>query len=275
MVDNDEPWWEKEGDDDSSSSPKSSNRVNLFTGNVGGISGSSSPLSITPVDPNKFIWSQFFIGLFLIPIFAGVIMGLTTSVADAGNDTYYSDYHHSFSDSGSILISGDEYNTWDVIFKVPEVDLYDIDKNDYWFSTEFSVDNGEWGNCFFDMDMIHDIQVKEEDGSFWYPMHCDGGLRDNTAFFHINGQTFTYATDYESSPSYASVYGDTDISLDMILLSFIPLLLPIFYILIIIWSFIKKKKSLGMGLIGGIIVAPVSFCFSIIFFSVFFYENGW
>ena len=270
MVDNDEPWWEKDGGNDTSPPPKSSNRVNLFTGNVGSISGSSSPLSITPVDPNKFIWSQFFIGLFLIPIFAGVIMSVTTLVAeDANNDTWYSDSHHSFSDSGSILISGDEYNTWDVIFDIPEVDLYDIDKNDYWFSTQFTVVPSDWGACFFDMDMINNIQVEDEEGSFWYPMYCDGDLQDTTAFFQINGQTFTYATDYESSPSSAYVDGDTDFSLDSILLSFISFLLPIFYILIIIWSFIKKKQSLGYGLLGGILVAPISFCFSMAFLLIF------
>ena len=79
--------------------PKSSNSGNVFTGNVGSISGSSSSFSITPEDPNRFIWSQFFIGLLLIPIFAGFIIALSTILSeDAQNDTYYDDSHY-FSDN--------------------------------------------------------------------------------------------------------------------------------------------------------------------------------
>ena len=39
---------------------------NIFTGNVSSVSEISSSLPITPVDPKRFIWSQFFIGLLLV-----------------------------------------------------------------------------------------------------------------------------------------------------------------------------------------------------------------
>lgn len=261
-------------DKDKSPSKSISTQGNVFTGNVSSISGSSSSLPITTVDPNSFIWSQFFIGLFLIPIFAGFIMSLTTFVADDMNDSYYSDSTYSFSDTGVIIISDDEYNTWGVIFDIPEVDLNQIEERDYWFSTSFNSCSDGWCHCFFDMDMRFDIQVESDDGSLWHPMKCEGDLQEYTSFFRINDQTFTYATDYESILSYASVNGDNDISLDSILLTGISFLIPLIYILIIIGSFIKDKKSLGYGLLGGIIVAPISFCFSIIALSFIFWESG-
>ena len=256
---------------------KSSNSGNVFTGNVGSISGSSSSFSITPEDPNRFIWSQFLIGLLLIPIFAGFIMALTTILSeDAQNDTYYDDSHY-FSDNydpGTVLISGEEYNTWEVVFDIPNIDIYEIDNNDYWFDTSInSYDSSDnWGYCYFNMDQQFTL-IESDDGELWYSMECQGSLANTNTYLHISSQNFIYATDSEEQISEAYVYGDSDILLDSILLSFLPILIPIFYLFIIILSFVKKNNSLGFGLLGGIIVAPVSFCFSLILLAFLFFDS--
>ena len=257
--------------------PKSSNSGNVFTGNVGSISGSSSSFSITPEDPNRFIWSQFFIGLLLIPIFAGFIMALSTILSeDAQNDTYYDDSHY-FSDnydSGTVLISGEEYNTWEVFFDIPDIDIYEIDDNDYWFDTSINSydSDGVWGYCYFDMDLMFTL-IESDEGDLWYSMECQGSLENTNTYLQISSKNFIYATDSDEQISEAFVYGDSDMSLDSILLSFLPILIPIFYLIIVIWSFVKKNKSLGFGLLGGIIVAPVSFCFSILFLAFLFFDS--
>ena len=262
--------------DDNSPSIQSTSKDNIFTGNISSISGLSSPASITPVDPNKFIWSQFFIGLFLIPIFAGVIMSLIILEVDNSNDPYYGDYHY-FNEnyeSGTVLINDEEYNTWEATFEIPEIDIIEIDKKDYWFYTSIQTFDNNWGDCFFNMDMKFTL-IESDDGTLWYPMECSGAFENNNAYFQISGQIFIYAIDYDDGIELVSVDGDTDISLDSIISGFLPFLIPIFYLLIMIWSFVKKKKSLGFGLLGGIIVAPISFCFSIILFSFLMFDNGW
>ncbi len=265
MENNNDPWWEND----------SSNQKNVFTGDVGSIS-TSPTLSYSPpnpTDPNKFIMSQFLTGLLLIPIFAGAMMSLTVLLADqAGSDLYYHDYHYNEFDSGSTIISGNEYNTWSVTFDIPEINLEVIDKNDYWFSTEFSVwSNEDWGYCYFDNDGF-ESPVESSDGNSWYPMDCEGQLDDSNSFFMVNSRTFTYATDSNLQPDSASVDGDTDPDISFFILSLLPFLIPIIYFLLLIWSFVKKKKSLGFGLIGGIVLAPISFCFSMIFFAFLFWE---
>ena len=102
-------------------------------------------------------------------------------------------------------------------------------------------------------------------------MDCDGSLEGYSFYFLKNGQSITYATDYDSQIDNADVSGDIDPDLDGILIDFLPFIIPIAYLGMIIWSFVKKKKSLGLGLIGGIFVAPFSFCF-IMFLSVLFWD---
>ena len=257
---------------------ESSNSGNVFTGNVGSLSSSpSSSFSITPEDPNRFIWSQFFIGLLLIPIFAGFMVALTTIISeDAVNDAYYDDYQWFYSDydPGSIIISGAEYNTWEVVFDIPDIDIYEIENKDYWFDTRMFLEHSanSWGYCFFNMDM-QSTMAESSDGNLWYSMECRGSLENNDAYLLISNQTFIYATDSDERISEVSVSGDSDTSIDSIFMSILPILIPILYLIILIWSFVKKNKSLGFGLLGGIIVAPVSFCFSFIFLGFMFIDN--
>jgi hypothetical protein len=122
------------------------------------------------------------------------------------------------------------------------------------------------------MDLMF-TQIESDDGELWYSMKCQGSLANTNTYLHISSQNFIYATDSEEQISGAYVYGDSDMSLDSILLSFLPILIPIFYLLIMILSFVKKNNSLGFGLLGGIIVAPVSFCFSIILLAFLFFDS--
>ena len=130
--------------------------------------------------------SQFLTGLLLIPIFAGAMMSLTVLLAEQANsDLYYHDYRYDF-ESGSTIISGDEYNTWSVTFDIPEINLDVIEKNDYWFSTEFSVwSNDDWGYCYFNTDGF-DSPVESSDGNSWYPMNCVHQLDDSNSFLLLN-----------------------------------------------------------------------------------------
>jgi len=79
MVEDKDNWWDNKNPDNKKSSSES---MNVFTGNVGTISSQSPDISITPNDPNKFIMSQFLIGLLLIPIFAGFITSVVTMSAE-------------------------------------------------------------------------------------------------------------------------------------------------------------------------------------------------
>ena len=276
MVEDEGNWWDNKNPDGKISSSES---MNVFTGNVAAISSQSPDISIVQNDPNKFIMSQFLIGLLLIPIFSGFIMSVVTiSAGRSVNDTYYDDYHYFSEDdnSGTTIISGDEYYTWDVIFDVPEIDISDIEERDYWLSIEFRTieEDFQWGYCYFDMDMLGNNELKKsDDGSYWYPMYCSGSMEEYEVLFQVNERTFTYAIDQNIQADSASIYGDTDISGVGIFLQILPILIILFYIGVIVWSFISKRKSLGFGLIGGIIIAPISFCFSMIFISFFYWNN--
>lgn len=131
---------------------------------------------------------------------------------------------------------------------------------------------GFWGYCYFDMDLMFTL-IESDEGDLWYSMECQGSLENTNTYLQISSKNFIYATDSDEQISEAFVYGDSDMSLDSILLSFLPILIPIFYLIIVIWSFVKKNKSLGFGLLGGIIVAPVSFCFSILFLAFLFFDS--
>ena len=92
MVEDEGNWWDNKNPDGKISSSES---MNVFTGNVAAISSQSPDISIVQNDPNKFIMSQFLIGLLLIPIFSGFIMSVVTiSAGRSVNDTYYDDYHY-------------------------------------------------------------------------------------------------------------------------------------------------------------------------------------
>ena len=276
MVEDEGNWWDNKNPDGKISSSES---MNVFTGNVAAISSQSPDISIVQNDPNKFIMSQFLIGLLLIPIFSGFIMSVVTiSAGRSVNDTYYDDYHYFSEDdnSGTTIISGDEYYTWDVIFDVPEIDISDIEERDYWLSIEFRAieEDFQWGYCYFDMDMLDNNELKKSDeGSYWYPMYCYGSMEEYEVLFQVNERTFTYAIDQNIQADSASIYGDTDISGVGIFLQILPILIILFYIGVIVWSFISKRKSLGFGLIGGIIIAPISFCFSMILLSFIYWNN--
>ncbi len=276
MVEDEDNWWVNKNPDNEKSPSES---MNVFTGSVGSISSQSPDISIMPNDPNKFIMSQFLIGLLIIPIFAGFITSVVTISANKSvNDTYYDDYYY-FSDDdnpGTTIISGDEYYTWDVIFDVPDIDISDIEERDYWLSIEFRAaeEDSQWGYCYFDMDILDNNELKKSgDGSYWYPMYCSHSMEEYEVLFQVTEQTFTYAIDQNIQAEYASIYGDTDISGFGIFLQILPILIILFYIGVIVWSFISKRKSLGFGLIGGIIIVPISFCFSMIFISFFYWNN--
>ena len=163
-----------------------------------------------------------------------------------------------------------------VDFYIPSVrdlDLYDIYDRDYYFYTSVNVWGEDWddyGYCGFDIEWLG-LSVQSDDNRIWYPMDCDGSLEGYNFYFLKNGQSITYATDYDSQIDNVDVSGDIDPDLDGILLDFLPFIIPIAYLGMIIWSFVKKKNSLGLGLIGGIFVAPFSFCF-IMFISVLFWD---
>ena len=154
--------------------------------------------------------------------------------------------------------------------------MEEIDDKDFYFYTSVDYyDQGNWednGGCWWEIEDGSYSYVQSEEGEFWYPMNCWGSLENYDFYFQKNGQTMTYATNYDSQIDYISVDGDEDMSASSILLSFVPFLIPIAYIAMIIWSFVNKKKSLGFGLLGGIFIAPFSFCFSMFFLSLLFWE---
>ena len=229
-------------------------------------------------DPNQFLISHFLIGLFIVPTIAAFFMSLMILwIEPGGDDNWYYDsrYEPSFDDN-YITINDEEYNTMTVDFYIPSVsdlDLYDIYDRDYYFYTSVNVWGEDWedyGYCGFDIEWLG-LSVQSDDNRIWYPMDCDGSLEGYNFYFLKNGQSITYATDYDSQIDNADVSGDIDPDLDGILIDFLPFIIPIAYLGMIIWSFVKKKKSLGLGLIGGIFVAPFSFCF-IMFMSVLFWD---
>ena len=252
---------------------------NVFSGDVSNFSNLQTVSAPQAQDPNQFLISHFLIGLFLVPTIAAFFMSLMIIWIEPGgvDDNWYYDsrYQPSFDDN-YITINDEEYNTMTVDFYIPSVrdlDLYDIYDRDYYFYTSVNVWGEDWddyGGCGFDIEWLG-LSVQSDDNRIWYPMDCDGSLEGYNFYFLKNGQSITYATDYDSQIDNVDVSGDIDPDLDSILIDFLPFIIPIAYLGMIIWSFVKKKKSLGLGLIGGIFVAPFSFCF-IMFMSVLFWD---
>ena len=276
MVDNDSPWWgpdkQEQSSQTSSNTPK-----NVFSGDVSSFS-TPQAVNVTQMkDPNQFLISQFLIGLFLVPLIAGFLMSLVVLVIEPGGQDYWyydSNYQPIFDDS--VEINDEDYNTLTVDFNIPNTDLYEIDDNDYYFYTGVSVYGDDWddyGDCYFDVGYHRlNIFVESEDNRRWYPMECYGVLEDYNFYFLKNGQSITYATNYQSQIDNVQVEGDEDPDVSEILGNFLPFLIPIAYFGILVWSFVSKKKSLGFGLLGGIFVAPFSFCFSMIFLGFLFWD---
>ena len=276
MVDNDSPWWgpdkQEQSSQTSSDTPK-----NVFSGDVSSFS-TPQAVNVTQMkDPNQFLISQFLIGLFLVPLIAGFLMSLVVLVIEPGGQDYWyydSNYQPIFDDS--VEINDEDYNTLTVDFNIPNTDLYEIDDNDYYFYTGVSVYGDDWddyGDCYFDVGYNRlNTFVESEDNRRWYPMECYGVLEDYNFYFLKDGQSITYATDYQSQIDGVYVEGDEDSDVSRILLDLLPFIIPVAYFGILVWSFVSKKKSLGFGLLGGIFVAPFSFCFSMIFLSLFFWD---
>jgi len=276
MTDNESPWWDSSKEQSSPNSENSSK--NVFSGDVSNFSNLQTVSAPQIQDPNQFLISHFLIGLFLVPTIAAFFMSLMILwIEPGGDDNWYYDsrYEPSFDDN-YITINDEEYNTMTVDFYIPSVsdlDLYDIYDRDYYFYTSVNVWGEDWddyGYCGFDIEWLG-LSVQSDDDRIWYPMDCDGSLEGYNFYFLKNGQSITYATDYDSQIDNVDVSGDIDPDLDGILIDFLPFIIPIAYLGMIIWSFVKKKKSLGLGLIGGIFVAPFSFCF-IMFMSVLFWD---
>ena len=277
MTDNESPWWDS-SKEQSSTNPEIPSK-NVFSGDVSNFSNLQTVSAPQAQDPNQFLISHFLIGLFLVPTIAAFFMSLMIIWIEPGgvDDNWYYDsrYQPSFDDN-YITINDEEYNTMTVDFYIPSVrdlDLYDIYDRDYYFYTSVNVWGEDWddyGGCGFDIEWLG-LSVQSDDNRIWYPMDCDGSLEGYNFYFLKNGQSITYATDYDSQIDNADVSGDIDPDLDGILIDFLPFIIPIAYLGMIIWSFVKKKKSLGLGLIGGIFVAPFSFCF-IMFLSVLFWD---
>ena len=277
MTDNESPWWDS-SKEQSLPNPENSSK-NVFSGDVSNFSNLQTVSAPQAQDPNQFLISHFLIGLFLVPTIAAFFMSLMILWIEPGgvDDNWYYDsrYQPSFDDN-YITINDEEYNTMTVDFYIPSVrdlDLYDIYDRDYYFYTSVNVWGEDWddyGGCGFDIEWLG-LSVQSDDNRIWYPMDCDGSLEGYNFYFLKNGQSITYATDYDSQIDNVDVSGDIDPDLDGILIDFLPFIIPIAYLGMIIWSFVKKKKSLGLGLIGGIFVAPFSFCF-IMFMSVLFWD---
>ena len=276
MTDNESPWWDSSKEQSSPNSENSSK--NVFSGDVSNFSNLQTVSAPQIQDPNQFLISHFLIGLFLVPTIAAFFMSLMILwIEPGGDDNWYYDsrYEPSFDDN-YITINDEEYNTMTVDFYIPSVsdlDLYDIYDRDYYFYTSVNVWGENWddyGYCGFDIEWLG-LSVQSDDDRIWYPMDCDGSLEGYNFYILKNGQSITYATDYDSQIDNADVSGDIDPDLDGILIDFLPFIIPIAYLGMIIWSFVKNKKSLGLGLIGGIFVAPFSFCF-IMFLSVLFWD---
>ena len=273
MTDNDGPWWGSDKQEQlsqtSSDTPK-----NVFSGDVSSFS-TPQAVNVTQMkDPNQFLVSQFLIGLFLVPLIAGFLMSLMVIVIEPGDqDNWYYDSNYQPIFDDSVEINDEDYNTLTADFNIPNIDLFEIDDNDYYFYTGVSVYGDDWddyGDCYFDVGYNRlNTFVESEDNRRWYPMECNGVLEDYNFYFLKNGQSLTYATDYQSEIDSVYVEGDEDHDVSSILLDFLPFIIPIAYFGMLIWSFVSKKKSLGFGLLGGVFVAPFSFCFSMIFLLFF------
>ena len=276
MVDNDSPWWgpdkQEQSSQTSSDTPK-----NVFSGDVSSFS-TPQAVNVTQMkDPNQFLISQFLIGLFLVPLIAGFLMSLVVLVIEPGDqDNYYYDSNYQPIFDDSVEINDEDYNTLTVDFNIPNTDLYEINDNDYYFYTGVSVYGDNWddyGYCEFDVGYNRlNIYVESEDNRRWYPMECYDVLEEYNFYFLKNGQSITYATNYQSQIDEVYAGGDEDSDVSSILIDFLPFIIPIVYFGMLVWSFVSKKKSLGLGLLGGIFVAPFSFCFSMIFLSLFFWD---
>ena len=276
MVDNDSPWWgpdkQEQSSQTSSDTPK-----NVFSGDVSSFS-TPQAVNVTQMkDPNQFLISQFLIGLFLVPLIAGFLMSLVVLVIEPGDqDNWYYDSNYQPIFDDSVEINDEDYNTLTVDFNIPNTDLYEIDDNDYYFYTGVSVYGDDWddyGDCYFDVGYNRlNTFVESEDNRRWYPMECYGVLEDYNFYFLKDGQSITYATDYQSQIDGVYVEGDEDSDVSRILLDLLPFIIPVAYFGILVWSFVSKKKSLGFGLLGGIFVAPFSFCFSMIFLGFLFWD---
>ena len=276
MVDNDSPWWgpdkQEQSSQTSSDTPK-----NVFSGDVSSFS-TPQAVNVTQMkDPNQFLISQFLIGLFLVPLIAGFLMSLLVLVIEPGDqDNWYYDSNYQPIFDDSVEINDEDYNTLTVDFNIPNTDLYEIDDNDYYFYTGVSVYGDDWddyGDCYFDVGYNRlNTFVESEDNRRWYPMECYGVLEDYNFYFLKNGQSITYATNYQSQIDGVYVEGDEDSDVSRILLDLLPFIIPVAYFGILVWSFVSKKKSLGFGLLGGIFVIPFSFCFSMIFLGFLFWD---
>ena len=276
MTDNDGPWWGSDKQEQlsqtSSDTPK-----NVFSGDVSSFS-TPQAVNVTQMkDPNQFLVSQFLIGLFLVPLIAGFLMSLMVIVIEPGDqDNWYYDSNYQPIFDDSVEINDEDYNTLTADFNIPNIDLFEIDDNDYYFYTGVSVYGDDWddyGDCYFDVGYHRlNIFVESEDNRRWYPMECYGVLEDYNFYFLKNGQSITYATNYQSQIDNVQVEGDEDPDVSGILVNFLPFLIPVAYFGILVWSFVSKKKSLGFGLLGGIFVAPFSFCFSMIFLGFLFWD---
>jgi hypothetical protein len=276
MTDNDGSWWEsnKEEQDSQTSIDKPKN---VFSGDVSSFSTPQSANMPQITDPNKFLVSQFLVGLILVPIIASFLMSfIILSSERANEDDWYYDSINEPNFEGIVTINNEDLNTAELYFDIPSFSLEEINDDDLYFQTSADFyDQENWddyGGCWWDSDDGFYSYVQSDDGDFWYPMNCWGSLENYDFYFQKDGQIMTYATNFDSQISYISVDGDKDISVSSFLLFFLPFIIPVAYIAMIIWSFVNKKKSLGLGLLGGIIIAPFSFCFSMIFLSFLFWD---
>ncbi len=251
MVDNDSPWWgpdkQEQSSQTSSDTPK-----NVFSGDVSSFS-TPQAVNVTQMkDPNQFLISQFLIGLFLVPLIAGFLMSLLVLVIDpGGQDNWYYDSNYQPIFDDSVEINDEDYNTLTVDFNIPNTDLYEIDDNDYYFYTGVSVYGDDWddyGDCYFDVGYNRlNTFVESEDNRRWYPMECYGVLEDYNFYFLKDGQSITYATDYQSQIDGVYVEGDEDSDVSRILLDLLPFIIPVAYFGILVWSFVSKKNHLVLG----------------------------
>ena len=97
----------------------------------------------------------------------------------------------------------------------------------------------DYGYCGFDIEWLDYLFNQMITGLA--PMDCDGSL-EGYSFIFLESITLTYATDYDSQIDNADVSGDIDPDLDGILIDFLPFIIPIAYLGMIIWSFVKRRN---------------------------------
>ena len=126
MADSEDPWWGSEKEQSpqiSTDAPK-----NVFSGDVSSFSTPQSVNMPQIKDPNKFLVSQFLVGLILIPIIASFLMAFIFLSSELANeDTWYYEGINEPNFDGLVTINNEDFNTAELYFDIPSFSLEEID----------------------------------------------------------------------------------------------------------------------------------------------------